>query len=346
VIFLNEKRTTVLQIILFLLGFAAIASGLAFIRSTMTMGEQAVSAASDFDQLTVFLRASAWKLVLSGILISAGTALALFSVFYIARKATRLQREAEAIRQKSEALETLKRQSEQLEHHQRLHIIGTLTSSIAHEFNNLLTPIMGYSMLALEKIPPEDEKLYDDILEIYNTSCKAKTIISRLSALSRKNTENSFRQISPDDLIRRTLEVAAPAKPEGVEVRLNLNCQEQRIEANEIQISQLLLNLILNGFDAIGDQNGILQIDTSFDETGIRITVTDSGCGIPAESLSKIFEPFFTTKEAGKGTGLGLAIAAQTVEDHHGKIEVKSRPAEGTAFTVNLPRTVDHHQKI
>lgn len=249
--------------------------------------------------------------------------------------------EIRALRRKNEAMEELNRQLQKLAHHQRLETIGTLTSSIAHEFNNLLTPIMGYSIMALEKLPPEDEELYDDILEIYNASRKAKDIISRLSDLSRKNTGTTFRSVSPDDLIRRILDVANPARPPKVVVRVDLNCWDQRLQANEIQLSQMLLNLILNGFHAMGNGEGVLTVHTSFDENRIHIRVADTGCGIAEDVLPHIFQPFFTTREAGEGTGLGLAIVAQVVEDHHGEIRVDSRVDEGTAFTVSLPRSME-----
>lgn len=254
---------------------------------------------------------------------------------------TKGKREAKILQRKNEAMEKLNRQTQELAHHQRLEIMGTLTSSIAHEFNNLLTPIMGYSMMALEKLPPEEEELYDDILEIYEASRKAKTIISRLSDLSRKNTDLTFRQVSPDDLIRKVLDVAKPAKPNRVEIRLNLNCWAQRLYANEIQMSQLFLNLILNGFHAMEETGGTLSVDTSFDEDSICVRISDTGTGIPEEIQNKIFEPFFTTKAAGKGTGLGLAIAAQVVEDHKGTIHVQSQEGKGTTFTVQLPRTLE-----
>ncbi len=242
------------------------------------------------------------------------------------------------LKKKKEAMEALNRETRELAHHQRLQTIGTLTASIAHEFNNLLTPIMGYSMLALEKIAPEDEELYDSIVEIYESSRKAKTLVSRLSDLSRKNTETCFRSVSPDELIRKTLDVAAPAQGDAVEVKLNLNCWEQRINANELQITQLLLNLILNAFHAMEGEGGVLTVSSDFDEESVRIAVADTGRGIAPEHREKIFEPFFTTKESGRGTGLGLAIAAQVVEDHHGSISVESEPGEGTVFTVTLPR--------
>ena len=247
-------------------------------------------------------------------------------------------RELKRLQRKKEAIEELNRQTQELAHHQRLQTIGTLTASISHEFNNLLTPIMGYSMLALEQLSPEDTDLYDNIVGIYESSRKAKTLVSRLSDLSRKNSESHFRPVSPDELIRKTLDVVSPAKRDGIELKLNLNCWEQRVNANEIQITQLLLNLILNGFHAMESDGGVLTISSEFDEKNIYIHIKDSGCGIPDLLKEKIFEPFFTTKEAGRGTGLGLAIAAQVAEDHHGSITVDSKVGEGTVFTVALPR--------
>lgn len=260
-------------------------------------------------------------------------------ILYAHRHLARLRQETEALRQKEAAMESIREKSQKLAHHQRLQLMGTLTSAIAHEFNNLLTPIMGYSMMALEQLSPDGE-IYDDLLEIYNTSRKAKTIISRLSDLSRKNSDTTFHLVSPDELVHKTLDVAAPAKPKEIEIQLDLNCWEQRIRANEIQISQLLLNLILNGFHAMG-KTGVLTVRTSFDEENIQLQVADTGHGIPADIQDQIFEPFFTTKESGQGTGLGLAIVAQVVEDHQGTIRVQSEPGRGTIFTVTLPRCTD-----
>ena len=113
-------------------------------------------------------------------------------------------------------MEALNRKNQELAHHDRLQTIGTLTSSIAHEFNNLLTPIMGYSILVLEQLPSDAEELYDNVLEIYNSSRKAKEIIARLSDLSRKNTSLTFQYVSPDELVRKVLAVASPARPPHV----------------------------------------------------------------------------------------------------------------------------------
>ena len=280
--------------------------------------------------------AALYAMGFTGMVVS-GIGILVVLLLHSVRKSSRILREAEYLRQKNVAMEELNRQTRTLAHHQRLEMLGTLTSSIAHEFNNLLTPIMGYSLLALEKLPPEEEEIYDNILEVYNASRTAKTLISRLSDLSRKNTDDTFRLASADELIQKALDVAAPAKPDSVSVKLDLNCMDQRIRANEIQISQLMLNLILNAFQAMEKRGGILTIKTSFDEAFVLIRVSDTGCGIPKENLSRIFDPFFTTKDSGRGTGLGLAIVAQVVEDHQGTIKVNSEPGVGTHFTVAIP---------
>lgn len=252
------------------------------------------------------------------------------------RKA-RMEREARALEKKNAQIRALNEQLLRMGHHQRLELLGTLTSSIAHEFNNLLTPIMGYSLMALEKLPEGEEELYDNLLEVYNASKEAKNIISRLNDLSRKQSENTFHMVSLDEIVGRTVKVALPAKPTNVEIRQSLNCWGQRIRANELQLSQLLLNLILNGFQAMGD-GGVLTLETSFDENWAYLCVRDTGCGIPEENRKKIFEPFFTTREKTKGTGLGLPMVLQTLEDHGGKLDLKSEVGKGTTFLVQLPR--------
>ena len=249
-------------------------------------------------------------------------------------------RELKRLQERQEVLEQIKERTQALAHHQRLETIGTLTASISHEFNNLLTPIMSYSLLTLEKLPPEEEELYDNILEIYNASQKAKVIISRLSDLSRKNAPRHFHTGCVDDQVRKALEIAMPAMPEQVTVKLNLNCLDIPIRANEIQLCQMFLNLMLNAFQAM-ENGGTLEIDTTFDDDMVHVYLQDTGIGIPAQIRDKVFAPFFTTKESGRGTGLGLAIVAQVVEDHNGYVGFDDVPGGGTRFHVALPRQKD-----
>jgi len=304
-----------------------------------TNGFFAVGVSVNYDGVIGPLHLAAVRLLAYGGMVVTGIVLLAVLSIRAGRRNERSLRELAVLRKKNQAMEELNRQTRELAHHQRLETIGTLTSSIAHEFNNLLTPIMGYSILALEKLPPEDTELYDSVLEIYNASRKAKTIISRLSDLSRKNSALSFQYVSPDELVRRVLEVAAPAQPPGVEVISVLDCRHLWLHGNETQLSQLLLNLVLNAFQAMEEDGGTLTVSTSADQSSIRLRVADTGPGIPPEVLPHIFEPFFTTKESGKGTGLGLAIVQQVVEEHRGRVEVEAAPEGGAAFTVTFPIT-------
>lgn len=298
----------------------------------------AISAAVDYDGLEGLARGTATKLILYLLIAAAGLLLIVLLFLKSRREKLLVDMELQNLREKNKQMEELTRKTRELAHHQRLETIGTMTSSIAHEFNNLLTPIMGYSLMTLEKLPQEDNLIYDDILEIYNASVKAKDIISRLSELSRKNTESVFKRIVPDELANKVLHVTAPALPKNVDIIRDLNCSGRSIEGNETQLSQLLLNLVMNAFQAMGEEGGEVTVSTAVEGEYILFTVRDNGPGISEDIRDKIFDPFFTTKESGAGTGLGLAIARQAVEDHKGKIEVESAPGRGTVFKVYIPK--------
>lgn len=334
---MNRYGITRNSVIAFLLAAFFVTAGMFLIVHVFQSFEWAVLHHNSHEELMDAFHLYSFRLLMGMGMVCLGLAIGSVLFLHLVRRTARIEREATALHRKNEKMQALNAQIRQLNHHQRLEIIGTLTSSIAHEFNNLLTPIMGYSLMALEKLPPEEEELYDNLLEVYNASKEAKNIISRLNDLSRKQSETSFRYVSLDDIVSHTMKVAGPAKPKPVVIQQKLNCWGQRIRANEIQLSQLVLNLVLNAFHAM-ENGGILTVETSFDESWAYLRISDTGCGISEENKPKIFEPFFTTKETGKGTGLGLAIAAQTVEDHNGQIQVESTLGKGTVFTVLLPR--------
>lgn len=296
-----------------------------------------IGVSSNYDRFIRPIREAAIRLVIYGGVVIGGAVVLLLLALWGDRNHRRALREVAVLKEKNEAMEALNAKTLELAHHQRLETIGTLTSSIAHEFNNLLTPIMGYSILVLEKLSPEETDSYDSLLEIYAASCKAKQIISRLSDLSRKNTALTFQYIAPDEVVRRVLEVAAPARPPQVEVQTELNCRHLWIHANDTQLSQVLLNLVLNAFHAMEQEGGMLTLSTEATGDWMVFRIRDTGCGIPPEVLPHIFDPFFTTKESGKGTGLGLAIVRQVVDSHRGQVEVQTEVGSGTTFSVSFP---------
>ena len=302
-----------------------------------TNGVLAIGVSTDYDEMTRPMRSGTVKLIVYGGTAFLGVICLVILLLHTFRGSQRALREVEILQEKNAAMEELNRQTQEFAHHQRLELMGTLTSGIAHEFNNLLAPIMGYSILVLEKLPPEETELYDEVLEIYNTSMKAKTVVSRLQDLARKNAGTDFHKLVLDDVVRKVVEIANPAKPKPVELTLDLNATGACIMGNETQISQLLLNLLINAFHATEAKGGTVTVSTTVRDEMFLLSISDDGYGISEEAMKRIFEPFFTTKKGGQGTGLGLAIAEQVVEEHKGTIKVESKEGVGTTFVVEIP---------
>ena len=297
----------------------------------------AIAVSYDFSSMVALVRSTATKLILFFVIAAAGIIMLVLFLIMSRRERTQADLELERLKEKNKQMEELNDKLRELEHHQRLETIGTMTSGIAHEFNNLLSPIMGYSIMTLEKIDPDDEALYDGVLEIYNASKKAKDIISRLSDLARKNTEKVFVRLAPDDMFNRAIKVTSPSMPMNVDMFREFSCSGRYIKGNETQLSQLIINLIINAFQALKDEGGIVTVGTEAKDGFIVFYVKDDGPGIPEDIKESIFDPFFTTKEAGAGTGLGLAIVMQAAEDHGGRVELESEEGKGSCFKVYIP---------
>ncbi len=302
-----------------------------------TNGYFSVSLTSDYDAIIVPMQAAAWWMLVSGALLVSGVLLMILTAVLLVRQNRSRDRALEQLLRRNEETQKLLDMTTELAHHQRLETIGTLTASIAHEFNNLLTPIMGYSILTLEGLPEEYSDLADNVAEIYEASRKAKAIISRLNSLSRRNAEESFRPLDLPTLVSKALSVAAPAMPPNVTPNVKNEEGELWVSGSETQLSQLLLNLILNAYQAMETTGGTLTLTLRELDGQAMVLVEDTGTGIPTDVIGRIFDPFYTTKESGRGTGLGLAIVRQVAESHHGEISVASILGKGTIFTLCLP---------
>ena len=300
-------------------------------------GALAIGVSTDYDELTRPMRSGSIKLIIYGSTILLGSVSLLIMLLQTLRGSERAKQEIALLKEKNAAMEELNRQTQEFAHHQRLELMGTLTSGIAHEFNNLLAPIMGYSILILEKLPPEETELYDEVLEIYNTSTKAKTVVSRLQDLARKHAGSEMQKLLLDEVVQKAVDIARPAKPKPVELTLSLNGEDNYILGNETQLSQLLLNLLINAFHATAEIAGEVSVSTEIKDNRLLLKVTDNGYGMSEEVKKRMYEPFFTTKKGGEGTGLGLAIVAQIVEEHGGSIQVETAEGKGTTFYVEFP---------
>jgi two-component system NtrC family sensor kinase len=233
---------------------------------------------------------------------------------------------------------------DQLTESQRLATIGTIAAVIAHEFNNLLTPIISYSQFALtsaQSPTPDMELICKALSKAFASASKAGRICSSMLGLARG--ESSPAQVSLQTLVDETLAVMArdPQK-DGIALRVQIQ-PELSVHGDQIQLEQVLLNLLINARQAMLGRGGAIHIRALTQESGeVLLQVGDTGPGIPEKVLHRIFEPFFTTKSTArrgetKGTGLGLAICKDIVERHRGRIEVASEVGKGTTFSIYLP---------
>ena len=232
---------------------------------------------------------------------------------------------------------------EQLRHAQRLATIGTMTAMVAHEFNNILTPIINYANLA-NKNPAMVKKA---IAHAANGGQRASSICRSILGMT-SNQSSEPQRVNIAELIDETLSTLArePGK-DLIEITIDVD-KKLDMRARHIELQQVLLNLIINARTAVLDaQARARQIGISAHrEKGlVVIEVSDTGKGIPAKNLQKIFEPFFTTyskesqtpAQTPQGHGLGLAICREIIDSAGGSISVKSTPSQGTTFTIRLP---------
>jgi len=233
---------------------------------------------------------------------------------------------------------------QQLTESQRLATIGTISAVIAHEFNNLLTPMVSYSQFALQSAKsdkPDMELIVKALGKAFAGAEKAGKICAAMLALARGET--SWTSVPVQTLIDQVLAVLArdPQK-DGIALRVQVH-GELRVQGDDVQLEQVLLNLLINARQAMLGRGGSLTIKASATgESEVKIQVIDTGPGIPENLLPKIFQPFFTTKgttkkDEARGTGLGLAICKDIIEHHKGRITVESKVGEGTTFNLFLP---------
>lgn len=230
---------------------------------------------------------------------------------------------------------------------QKMDAMGTLAGGIAHDFNNILAVIYGYTELARRRCPG-DQKLSEDLDQVMVASDRARELVSQILTFSR-TTEVRKQPLELVPLIKETLKLLRSSIPATIEIRQQFKANAVTL-ADPTQVHQVIMNLCTNAYHAMAEMGGILAVSlrkTEISDNGntlgadipngkyALIEVSDTGCGMDAETRQKIFEPYFTTR--GKGAGLGLAVVHGIVKSHGGKITVYSEPGAGSTFQVYLP---------
>lgn len=240
--------------------------------------------------------------------------------------------------------------AEELRQSQKMEAIGQLAGGLAHDFNNMLTGILGFVELALMK--SHEKEVEADLVQVQNTALRMKDLIRRLLSFSRRS-RSEYAPVELGQLIRELETILAHSIPKNVELKIEMGPEKLCLYGNAGMLHQVLLNLCLNAVEAMS-RGGVLRIGLRKIEDGqelrvryphlakgplAALEVEDTGKGIEREHLDRIFEPFYTTKNLSseKGTGLGLAIVWQNVREHDGAVEVTSEPGHGSVFRVYLP---------
>ena len=241
---------------------------------------------------------------------------------------------------------------------QKMEVLGKLAGGVAHDFNNLLTAISGYSHFLLQSLAPGDPNRAD-IEEIKNAGERASLLTSQLLAFSRPQVFQP-KIMDLNDIVRDVEKMLRRLIGEDISLVSVLGSNLGKVKADPGQIEQIILNIAVNARDAMPKggkmtlETNNIALDKQYAQTHpeikpgpyVMLSMSDTGCGMDAKTLSRIFEPFFTTKEQGKGAGLGLAALYEIVKQSGGSVFVCSEPGKGSAFQIYLPKVPEETQLI
>ncbi|WP_447970281.1 PAS domain S-box protein [Nitrospira sp. M1] len=255
------------------------------------------------------------------------------------------------VTERHRAEEALRQSELKVLHMQKMEAIGTLAGGIAHDFNNILGSIFGYTDLALIKLPAHaEERAY--LEKVSTAAWRAKELVQQILEFSRQKAPERH-AIHLHVVVKETLQLLRATLPKTIQIRSYLATESDTILANTTQIHQVLVNLCTNAEHAMREKGGILEVKLGpVDITQefatlhpiiqpgphVKLTIRDTGRGIPAHVIKRIFEPFFTTKVVGEGTGMGLSVVHGIITSCGGSILVESAVGQGTTFAMYLPR--------
>lgn len=242
------------------------------------------------------------------------------------------------------------RLEQQLQQAQKMEAIGTLAGGVAHDFNNILAAIIGYTELACLQLA-DNHKAIGSLKEVLKAGHRAKDLVKQILSFSRQS-QQEFRPVDITPIVKEALKLLRASLPATIGIKQNIESGIGTVQADPTQIHQVLMNLCTNAAHAMREKEGTLEVVIKKVEVDavaarehaelhpgpyLRLTVTDTGHGIPPDILQRIFEPYFSTKGRDQSTGLGLAVVHGIVKNHRGVVLVETSPGQGAAFHVYLP---------
>ena len=250
----------------------------------------------------------------------------------------------------------------QLQQAQKMETIGTLAGGIAHDFNNILSSILGFATLVKQDLIEHDSELKSNIDQVIIAGHRATDLVQHILTFSR-HSEIDKQPLRVSLLIKEAIKFLRASLPASIEIKTNIRDKDATILADATQVHQVVMNLCTNATHAMKKEGGVLTIclekktltvmDILEQETinpgdYLKLSIFDTGHGIPDEFINRVFDPFFTTKKKGEGTGMGLSVVHGIIKDMGGTITVESEPGKGSVFHVMIPthKTIPAHDKI
>lgn len=242
---------------------------------------------------------------------------------------------------------------------QKLETIGALAGGLAHDFNNILATILGYSEMLLGELPKNDHST-DKISKIITAVTKARSLTNQILTFSRQVEQEKI-AVSVYEVLRETIGFIESGKPSNIEIKASINNPEALVFADPTQLFRVFLNLMTNGIQSMEEKGGTLSVTLSVADGNplrhdlnrdivadeyVLVTFGDTGVGMDPSLTQRIFEPYFTTKEVGKGTGLGLSVVHGIIAEMEGEILVSSKKSQGSLFSVYLPVSKDYPETV
>jgi signal transduction histidine kinase/ActR/RegA family two-component response regulator len=257
----------------------------------------------------------------------------------IERSRSRLERDVKQLKSNQEKLQ------EQLVFNERLSAIGEFAAGVAHELNNPLGAVVGFSEMLNKGMVQENRPYYYNV--IFKSALRCKKIVHSLLSFARRDKPNR-EPVSMNALVESVLDLVGYAlRASNIELTTQLAPDLPAVLADPNQIQQVLVNVLTNAQQAIeGQPHGRIKITTELQKPNIRVLIEDNGPGIPPENMPRLFDPFFTTKEVGKGTGLGLSLCYGFIKEHGGSITPVSELGKGATFIIELPASEESVARV